>query len=57
MVATSEEPSPPPARRELRTRSAGWPHAIARTLASARITPNQVSLASLAFAALAAWAL
>jgi phosphatidylglycerophosphate synthase len=56
MVATSEEPSPPPARRELRTRSAGWPHAIARTLASARITPNQVSLASLAFAALAAWA-
>jgi phosphatidylglycerophosphate synthase len=56
MAATAEDPSPRPARRELRTRSAGWPHAIARTLASARITPNQVSIASLVFAAIAGWA-
>lgn len=56
MASTFEDPSPPPARRELRTRSAGWPDAIARTLASARITPNQVSIASLVFAAIAGWA-
>ena len=56
MASTFEDPSPLPARRELRSRSAGWPDAIARTLASARITPNQVSIASLVFAAIAGWA-
>jgi phosphatidylglycerophosphate synthase len=43
-------------RRELRTRSRAWPSAIARTLARAGLTPNQVSVASLVFAALAAFA-
>jgi phosphatidylglycerophosphate synthase len=50
------EDLPPPARRELRTRSAGWPSAIARALARAGVRPNQVSIASLVFAAIAAWA-
>ncbi|MGH7676930.1 MAG: CDP-alcohol phosphatidyltransferase family protein [Gemmatimonadaceae bacterium] len=43
-------------RRELRTRSRAWPSAIARSLARSGITPNQVSVASMAFAALSAWA-
>lgn len=46
----------PPARRELRTRSAGWPRAIAGRLAALRVSPNMVSVASLVFAAVAAWA-
>jgi phosphatidylglycerophosphate synthase len=50
------EDLPPPARRELRTRSAGWPNAIARALARAGVRPNHVSIASLVFAAIAAWA-
>lgn len=41
-------------RRELRTRGRAWPAAIARGLARAHVTPNQVSVASLVFAALAA---
>lgn len=56
MASAFENPSPAPARRELRTRRAGWPHAIARWLASIRIRPNHVSVASLVFAAVAAWA-
>jgi len=55
MTAAFSDP-PPPARRELRTRGAGWPRAIARALASVRVTPNLVSIASLVFAAIAAWA-
>jgi phosphatidylglycerophosphate synthase len=43
-------------RRELSTGSAGWPQAMARRLASAGMKPNQISLASLVFAAIAAWA-
>lgn len=56
MASAFEDPSPPQNRRELRTRGAGWPRAIARTLASAGITPNQVSIASLVFAAISGWA-
>ncbi len=56
MPPAPDDVTPPSARRELRTRSAGWPHAIARSLASARITPNQVSIASLVFAGIAGWA-
>jgi len=56
MSPAPEDLSPPSARRELRTRNAGWPHAIARWLASAGMKPNQISLASLVFAAIAAWA-
>jgi len=56
MLPAPEELPPPSARRELRTRSAGWPHTIARALASAGIKPNHISIASLVFAALAAWA-
>lgn len=55
-MAAMPEDLPPAARRELRTRSAGWPHTIARRLAGRRITPNQVSVASLVFAAVSAWA-
>ena len=47
---------PPTARRELRTRGAGWPRAIAGRLAAVRATPNMVSMASLVFAAIAAGA-
>ena len=43
-------------RRELSTRRQAWPSAIARTLANAGITPNQVSVASILFAMLSAWA-
>jgi phosphatidylglycerophosphate synthase len=59
MTSTFEDlpPSAPlRARRELRTRTRGWPHALARALASAGVRPNMVSVASLVFAALAAWA-
>lgn len=44
-------------RRELRTRSRAWPSAIARRLASAGVTPNQVSVASIVFACIAGDAL
>ena len=37
-------------RRELKTRRMNWPHAIARWLAAARVTPNQVSVLSIVFA-------
>ena len=40
-------------RRQLKTRSRAWPSAIARALARARITPNQVSVASIFFATIA----
>ncbi len=56
MSAASDDPASSPARRELRTRSAGWPNAIARALARAGVRPNQVSIASLVFAIIAAWA-
>jgi phosphatidylglycerophosphate synthase len=44
-------------RRQLRTRSRAWPSAIARRLASAGVTPNQVSVASVVFAFIAGHAL
>lgn len=56
MSAASDDPSSPPTRHELRTRGVGWPNAIARALARAGARPNQVSIASLVFAAVAAWA-
>jgi phosphatidylglycerophosphate synthase len=40
-------------RRPIATRNAGWAQAAARRLADSRITPNQISIASLGFAALA----
>ncbi len=40
-------------RRPLRTRSAAWAQKLAAYLASTRITPNQISIASMGFAALA----
>jgi len=43
-------------RRQLRTRGRAWPSRIARGLAGAGISPNQVSVASVGFAALAGWA-
>lgn len=45
----------PANRRVLRTRSRAWPSAIARALAGMGVTPNQVSIASIAFAALSAF--
>src|SRR5438552_18217770 len=44
------EPLNPANRRILKTRSRVWPSAIARALASAGTTPNQVSVASILFA-------
>ena len=42
-----------PNRRQLRTRSRAWPSAFARALARAGVRPNQVSVASIVFAAIA----
>jgi len=44
------EPLNPANRRILKTRSRAWPSAIARVLANAGVTPNQVSIASIVFA-------
>jgi phosphatidylglycerophosphate synthase len=40
-------------RRQLKTRGRGWPRAIAGALGRAGVTPNQVSVLSIVFAALA----
>ena len=40
-------------RRPIATRNAGWAQSAARRLAHSRITPNQISIASIACAALA----
>jgi len=47
---TTMDPTPPLNRRELATRRAGWPHAIARGLARAGVTPNQISVLSIVVA-------
>jgi phosphatidylglycerophosphate synthase len=44
------EPTGPINRRQLATRAAAWPHAIAGGLARAGIKPNQISVASIIFA-------
>lgn len=44
-------------RRELRTRQRAWPRAIASWLAARGVTPNAVSIVSIAFAAGAGYAL
>ena len=43
-----------PDRRPIATRNAGWAQSAARRLAGSRVTPNQISIASMGFAALAA---
>ncbi|MFQ6550955.1 CDP-alcohol phosphatidyltransferase family protein [Aestuariibius insulae] len=42
-----------PARRPIKTRDAGWVRRIARRLSASDVTPNQISKASMGFAALA----
>lgn len=42
-------------RRPLKSRSTAWARAVAQRLASSQITPNQISLASVVFAALGAF--
>ncbi|MGI3124319.1 CDP-alcohol phosphatidyltransferase family protein [Nitratireductor sp. PBL-C9] len=44
-------------RRPLASRDTGWAHSITRWLAATAITPNQISMASMGFAALAGLAL
>jgi phosphatidylglycerophosphate synthase len=44
-------------RRPLASRDTAWARRIASALARSSITPNQISVASIAFAALGAWAL
>jgi phosphatidylglycerophosphate synthase len=44
---------PSPARRPLKTRDAKWVHALAASLARRGVTPNQISIASIACAVLA----
>ena len=51
------EPTEPINRRQLATRAAAWPHAIARGLARAGIKPNHVSLASIVVAVVGTLAL
>jgi phosphatidylglycerophosphate synthase len=46
-----------PPRRELATRKAKWAQALARSLGAAGVTPNTISIASLAFATIAGFAL
>ena len=41
-------------RRPLRTRRAGWSQRLAKALARSRITPNQISVLSMVFAAIGA---
>ncbi len=43
-------------RRQLKTRGRAWPSAIARALARVGVTPNQVSVVSILFAALTGYA-
>jgi phosphatidylglycerophosphate synthase len=52
---TSTPPvAPPPARRPLKTRDSRWAQALAGALVKRGVTPNVISIASVAFAALAA---
>jgi len=44
-------------RRPLKSRSSGWARALSAALARTAITPNQISVASVVFAAAGAWAL
>ena len=44
-------------RRPIATRGAGWAQALARSLSASTVTPNQISVASIVFAAGAAAAL
>jgi phosphatidylglycerophosphate synthase len=44
-------------RRPLASRDTAWAHRIASALARSSITPNQISVFSIVFAALGAWAL
>ena len=44
-------------RRPIAARGAGWTRGLLRLLLATPITPNQISLLSVAFAALGAWAL
>ncbi len=44
-------------RRPIKARSASWAQGFARWLAQRSITPNQISVASIGFAALGAWLL
>ena len=49
--------SAPSVRRPLKTRDATWARALARWLAQRRVSPNRISLLSLAFAVLGAGAM
>jgi phosphatidylglycerophosphate synthase len=44
-------------RRPINVRGSGWAQGLARSLAGMGITPNQISVLSIVFAALGAWAL
>ena len=44
-------------RRPINVRKAGWAQGLARSLAGVGITPNQISVLSIGFAALGAWSL
>ncbi len=44
-------------RRPINVRGSGWAQGLARSLAGMGITPNQISVLSIGFAALGAWAL
>jgi phosphatidylglycerophosphate synthase len=50
-------PSAPNARRPLKTRDATWARALARWLAALGVSPNRISLLSLAFAGIGALAM
>src|SRR5262245_6339618 len=52
-LTTEEEESPmtEESRRPLKSRSYAWVQALAKELAERQITPNQISLASVGFAA------
>jgi phosphatidylglycerophosphate synthase len=56
-ATTSTDTMTSPDRRPLASRDTRWARGIASALARSSITPNQISVLSIAFAALGAWAL
>jgi phosphatidylglycerophosphate synthase len=52
MSDMNDDPGAPIARRPLASRNAGWAKSLASKLVAAEVTPNQISRASIGFAAL-----
>jgi len=51
MHETTPVPAPAPSRRPIRARGSGWARRVSTSLVHAGVTPNAISIASVAFAA------